>query len=168
MKYILNLRFLILRFKLEVAFHYRPQTKFAKVMFLHLSVSHSVHRGEYLGRYTPRQVHSPGRYTPLAGTPLGAVHAGRYGQQSGSTHPTGMHSGFEFKFGMCFIHKYTDGLLESFKDHWHIDQLQSKFFHFYGVFMRNLDKMVVPPPPRINLDLSLLCRIVNNSRESFS
>ena len=47
---------------------YRPQTKFVKVMFLHLSVSHSVHRGEYLGRYTP-----PGRYTPrqvhtLAGT----------------------------------------------------------------------------------------------------
>ena len=26
-------------------FCYRPQTKFAKVMFLHLSVSHSVHRG---------------------------------------------------------------------------------------------------------------------------
>ena len=25
--------------------YYRPQTKFAKVMFLHLSVSHSVHRG---------------------------------------------------------------------------------------------------------------------------
>ena len=25
--------------------NYRPQTKFAKVMFLHLSVSHSVHRG---------------------------------------------------------------------------------------------------------------------------
>ena len=24
---------------------YRPQTKFAKVMFLHVSVSHSVHRG---------------------------------------------------------------------------------------------------------------------------
>ena len=24
---------------------YRPQTKFVKVMFLHLSVSHSVHRG---------------------------------------------------------------------------------------------------------------------------
>ena len=27
------------------AHYYRPQTKFAKVMFLHLSVSHSVHRG---------------------------------------------------------------------------------------------------------------------------
>ena len=57
-------------------------------MFLHLSVSHSVHRGEYLGRYpqagippgryTPRQVHLPltgpgtptSRYTPLGpGTP---------------------------------------------------------------------------------------------------
>ena len=25
--------------------YYRPQTKFAKVMFLHLSVSHSVHGG---------------------------------------------------------------------------------------------------------------------------
>ena len=26
-------------------FYYRPQTKFAKVIFLHLSVGHSVHRG---------------------------------------------------------------------------------------------------------------------------
>ena len=51
-------------------------------MFLHLSVSHSVHGG-YLGRCTP-----PGRYTP----PSGAVHAGRYGQQAGGRHPTGMHS----------------------------------------------------------------------------
>ena len=29
---------------------YRPQTKFAKVRFLHLSVSHSVHRGGIRGR----------------------------------------------------------------------------------------------------------------------
>ena len=83
--------------------YYRPQTKFAKIMFLHLSVSHSVHRGggvpgqvhppgTYLpplgrhtpwahtlppGRYTPGQVHPTGRYTPRAGTPPGqAVHAG--------------------------------------------------------------------------------------------
>ena len=76
-------------------------------MFLHLSVSHSVHRGagEYLGRYTPIQVHPPLAGTPhqagkppQAGTPPwqvhppGAVHAGRYGQQADSTHPTGMHS----------------------------------------------------------------------------
>ena len=33
-----------------------------------------------------------------------------------------------------------------FKYHWRIDQPQSKFSHFYGVFMRNLDKMVAPPP----------------------
>ena len=66
---------------------------------------------------TPRdQVHPLGRYSPGPGTPpLGpgtapppqdqlhppprdqvhpsrAVHAGRYGQQAGGTHPTGMHS----------------------------------------------------------------------------
>ena len=109
--------------------YYRPQTKFAKVMFLHMSVCP---QGEYLGRYTPwagihppGQVHPPGRYppgqvhTPLArytppwpgtspgqvhpwaGTPLGrytshppAMHQCMlgYGQQAGSTHPTGMHS----------------------------------------------------------------------------
>ena len=53
----------------------------------------------HLGRYTPRQVHPssrtgtpPGRYTSQASTPPGAVHAGRYGQQVSSTHPTGMHS----------------------------------------------------------------------------
>ena len=62
--------------------------KFAKVMFLHLSVNHSVHREEeYLGRYPPRQVHPltgtrpgqvpsrqvqpPARYTHQAGTPPG-------------------------------------------------------------------------------------------------
>ena len=37
--------------------------------------------------HTPLQVHPPGRYTPL-----GAVYVWRYGQQAGSTHPTGMHS----------------------------------------------------------------------------
>ena len=61
---------------------YRPQTKFAKIMFLHVSVSPSVHRGEYLGRYTlhpPGQVHPlagtpPSRYTSLAGTPWQVHH----------------------------------------------------------------------------------------------
>ena len=66
-------------------YFYRPQTKFAKVMFLHLFVSHSVHGGSTcsgtppgrcnlragstpLFRYTP-----PGQVHPLprAGTPLG-------------------------------------------------------------------------------------------------
>ena len=57
-------------------------------MFLHLSVSHSVHRGvsesvhagiHPLEQTPPRSKHSPS-----------AVHAGRYGQQVGGTHPTGM------------------------------------------------------------------------------
>ena len=50
-------------------------------------------------RYTPltRQLHpqGPGRYTPLdqaVPPPPRAVHAGRYGQQGGGTHPTGVHS----------------------------------------------------------------------------
>ena len=83
-------------------FHYRPQTKFAKVMFLHLSVSHSVHRrGSTWAGTAPGQVHPwadtspwagtpPGRYTPQADTPHQCMLG--YGQQTGSTHPTGMHS----------------------------------------------------------------------------
>ena len=80
-----------------------------KVIFSVVCVKNSVHRGGVpgqihppgrytpeqvhprpLGRYTPWQVHPPGRYTPWAGTPPppGAVHAGRYGQQAGDTHPT--------------------------------------------------------------------------------
>ena len=83
-------------------FNYRTQTKFAKVMFLHMSVSHSVHGwggvpgqvpllagtppwadtplvGTPPGRYTPLAGTPPGRYTPwqvhpLAGTPLWQVH----------------------------------------------------------------------------------------------
>ena len=59
---------------IATAIYYRPQTKFAKVVFLHPSVSHSVHRGEYLGRYPlPGQVHPPGRYIPRAGTSPGQV-----------------------------------------------------------------------------------------------
>ena len=41
--------------------HYRPQTKFAKVMFLDLSVSHSVHRGR---GSTWAGTLPPGRYAP--------------------------------------------------------------------------------------------------------
>ena len=45
-------------------------------MFLHLSV---ISRGEW---QTPSWEQTPPR----------AVHAGRYGQQTGGTHPTGMHT----------------------------------------------------------------------------
>ena len=86
--------------------YYHPQTKFAKVMFLHLSVNHSVHgggrgtlagtphwAGTPPGRYTtpwagtppnrytsPQAGKPPGRYPPWADTPPGQVHPppGRY------------------------------------------------------------------------------------------
>ena len=83
---------------------YRPQTKFAKVMILHVSVCPQG-RGEYLVRYLPWVGTPPGRFISQAGTPPRqvppgqvqtppprAVHASRYGQQVGGTHPTGMHS----------------------------------------------------------------------------
>ena len=98
---------------------YRPQRSWGKVIFSQASVILST-GGEYLDRYTPRdQLHPPRtRYThPLgpgtppqdqlhippprpATPPLAAVHAGRYGQQAGGTHPTGMHSCF------VLVHSY--------------------------------------------------------------
>ena len=97
-------------------FYYRPQTKFAKVMYLHVSVCL---KGEYLGRnplgryprlgrYPPgqvlplgrynrtSQVHPLDRYTPSRQVhpSLVVLHAGRYGQQASGTHPTGMLSCF--------------------------------------------------------------------------
>ena len=81
--------------------NYHPQTKFGA------PVCHSVHRGEYLGRYIARAGTPLGMYSPRAGTPpwaatpLGSYTPGQlhpqqcmlgYGQQAGGTHPTGMHS----------------------------------------------------------------------------
>ena len=59
---------------IKIKRYYRPQKKFAKVMFLHLSVSHSVQGGStWPGQIPPRQVH------PRAGTPSRAGHPpGRY------------------------------------------------------------------------------------------
>ena len=64
-------------------FYYHPQTKFAKVMFLHLPVSHSVHQGDL----HPRGCLHPGAVgqNPPSDT-VGC------GQREGGTHPTGMHS----------------------------------------------------------------------------
>ena len=64
---------------------YRPQTKFAKVMFLHVSVILSTGGGS-------ASVHA-GIPAPLgADIPPGTVHAGRCGQRAGGMHPTGMQS----------------------------------------------------------------------------
>ena len=69
-----------------------------KVIFSVVCVKNSVHKGGYLGRYTPWAGTVPGQippqqvHPPRQVHPPGAVHAGRYGQQVGGTHPTGMHS----------------------------------------------------------------------------
>ena len=68
--------------------YYHPQTKFAKVMFLHLSLSHSVHRGGGV----PGQVHPPDRYTPLGRyTPRQAHPLVRYTPQDRYTFPWQVH-----------------------------------------------------------------------------
>ena len=79
----------------------RPQ-KFAKAMFLHLSVSHSVHRGGVClsacwgtpPGQTPLRSRHPrgGDPSPEEQTPPCTVHAGRYRQQVGGTLPTEMHT----------------------------------------------------------------------------
>ena len=102
-------------------YYYRPQTKFAKIMFLHLSQSFCSQGGACPiacwdtapGRYTtpagtPPSRYIPRQYTPWTGTPpsryttLGrytpigrytpAQCMLRYGQQAGGTHPNGMQS----------------------------------------------------------------------------
>ena len=57
--------------KLLIIIYYRPQTKLHKVMFLHLSVSHSVHRGECLSQCMLGYTHTPllGRQTPHLADP---------------------------------------------------------------------------------------------------
>ena len=87
-------------------YFYRPQTKFAKVIFLHVSVILSM-GGTWAG--TPPAGTPPGRYTPQdmyntpAGTPPGQVHPQPqrmlgYAQQVGGTHPTGMYSCYHVSF----------------------------------------------------------------------
>ena len=81
---------------------YRQQRSCGKVMFLHLSVSHSVHRGVCLRACwdTP-----PGRYTPREGTPFpGQVHSSPTTVTGAdSTHPTGMLSCFMDKLKIQIV-----------------------------------------------------------------
>ena len=95
---------------------YHPQHSCGKVMFLHLSVSHSVHRG-VSGRYPLHCADTPLADIPQADTPLGRyppllsacwdtdtpcpVHAQitppyLAATAADGTHPTGMHSCFFF------------------------------------------------------------------------
>ena len=86
-------------------FNYRPQRSWGKVMFLHVCVilftgggSAPLHAGIHRSSTGPEAAPPPSRTLGLD-TPPSAVHAGRYGQQAGSTHPTGMQS--------CFFNRFT-------------------------------------------------------------
>ena len=50
-----------------------------------------------LGRHPPGSRHPPRSRPTGKQTPPGAVHAARYGQQAGGTHPTGMHTCFHLQ-----------------------------------------------------------------------
>ena len=88
--------------------YYRPQTKFAKVMFSQVSVCPSgVSAPLHAGIHTHRADTPP----PQPDTPPARCMLG-YGQQAGGTHPTGMHSCtcltntflgscFSFQFNVC-------------------------------------------------------------------
>ena len=57
------------------------------------------------GKHPPRNRHPPG-----ADTHPCTVHAGRYGQQAGGTHPTGMHT---CSFSASIIHSFILSILHS-------------------------------------------------------
>ena len=85
-------------FKVSICHFYRPQTKFAKVMFLHLSASHSVHTGSCIQRGTASRGGSASGGVCIQGglgqTPPQSDNM-VYGQRAGGTYPTGMHSCYE-------------------------------------------------------------------------
>ena len=76
---------------------YHLQWSWGKVMFLHVWLSFCSQGGVCLSACWDT-THPPQEQTPSSPPPpgsrhpTGAVHAGRYGQQAGGTHPTGMHS----------------------------------------------------------------------------
>ena len=94
--------------------NYRPQTKFAKVMFSQVSVCPRGGVGLWSqGGGVGCLPHPPGQTPPWADTPLGKHPPGRhppaqwmlgYGQQAGGMHPTGTHS--------CYV--FANSLIKSF------------------------------------------------------
>ena len=91
--------------------YYRQERSWDKVIFSEACVKNSVHWELYPSmQWDQRQTSPPREQTPLQDqrqtlpTPLkeqtppppGAVHAGRYRQQAGGTHPTGMHTCFYY------------------------------------------------------------------------
>ena len=72
---------------------YRWQRSWGKVMFLHVCVillTGGVCLSTCWDTPLARQTPTPSQGYPLARQPPSAVHSGRYGQQAGGMHPTGM------------------------------------------------------------------------------
>ena len=100
-------------------YYYRPQTKFTKVMFLHLSVCHSVHRG--VSRPTSRmgvglQAHtwgggSPGSHLEWGGLPGPHLGGGLPHCMLGYTSPYGYCCGQYASYWNAFLL----GLIFSFR-----------------------------------------------------
>ena len=106
---------------------YRPQQSWGKVMFLHMSVilfmggSAPLHAGIHPQdqRQAPRwsrhptqdqappRADTPEQTSPQDQAPPSTVHAGRYGQQAGGTHPTGMQSCLKKKYLAEFHYVWT-------------------------------------------------------------
>ena len=107
------------------ALYYRPQRSCGKVMFLHLFLSHSIHSGGASVRHLPGQTipqADPPGQTPQTDNPpsradippaqcmLGYTPRSPaqcmlgYGQQAGGTHPSGMHTCYQYQLvkGLIF------------------------------------------------------------------
>ena len=83
--------------------------------------------------------HPPDQALPEAGTPLGAVHAGRYGQQAGGMHPTGMQSYVQMFF--CKIDCLPVGLTVNR----HVEESRH-IFGFWSVMVLYNDTSVTTQP----------------------
>ena len=89
----------LLKRRLRINNYSHPQRSWGKVMFLRIFVI------LFTGGGLP---HCMLGYNPPPNTrqtPPGTVHAGRYGQQAGGTHPTGMQSCINVKFFWNFTKK---------------------------------------------------------------
>ena len=93
-----------------------------------------VHPTPQAGTPHPGQVHPPQVHPPP-----GAVHAGRYRQQVGGTHPTGMHS-------CCWIKRNVQNVLYEMSL---TETYASNMVYFYAL----LDKIIVMVPYSLTIIL---------------
>ena len=97
---------------MKIVHFYSPQSSSGKVMFLHLSVSHSVHRGVCLSQHALRQTtpwadisqHALGQTSP--GQTYNSMYSGR------SPLPDGHYSGWYASYWNAFLLKIKAWILQ--------------------------------------------------------